>query len=99
MKFWIPAEPFYRSFRTEKNKQQKSGYKQLQNDSTGERERPRSAGPGGSPNPPRGSPTFSRGTKQRSSGPPRPPKPKVPGVVEALSGNSWSDRFVQAPRP
>ncbi len=65
--------PFYRSFRSSKDKQQKSGYKQLQNDPSTEEPRSRS-----SSNTP--SPSSTRSSKSR---PPRPPQPKG-GAQEGL---------------
>ena len=58
--------PFYRSFRSENKKSQKSGYKQLQNDSSLDLERKVSSASS--------SPPPTRASKIK--GPPRPPHPR-----------------------
>ncbi len=66
--------PFYRSFRSSKDKQQKSGYKQLQNDPSLEETTPRSSS---------NTPSPSTARSSNRSRPPRPPQPKS-GAQEGL---------------
>ena len=62
---FVTETPFYRSFRSENKKNQKSGYKQLQNDASLDSERKASSDSS--------SPSLPRGSKIK--GPPGPPQP------------------------